>query len=204
MPPTRRTSRERKRVSCAKKPLVSVGDVAAVVADAERRSLEDREHLASSSRRTIRPPLDWARALITISSTLTCSGRVTAKRTQSATSSGGQRVDAVVTAPRRLVVALEADERELGLDEARVDRRDPDRAPEQVLAQPVDEAAQPNFAATYEAAFWYACRPGDRAREQDVAPVADVREASRVIRITPSTFVCRTVASSSGFDSVNG
>ena len=42
---------------------------------------------AGCSRRTIRPPLDCAIALMTISSTFTCSGRVSAKRTQSATSS---------------------------------------------------------------------------------------------------------------------
>ena len=37
--------------------------------------------------RRIRPPLDWASALTTISSMLTCSGRVSAKSTQSAMSS---------------------------------------------------------------------------------------------------------------------
>ncbi len=54
----------------------------------------------------------------------------------------GQRLDALVRRLRRLGVALEADERELGLREARVDRRDPDRAAEEVLAQAVDEAAE--------------------------------------------------------------
>ncbi len=38
--------------------------------------------------RRMRPPLDWASALTTISSTFTCSGRVSAKRMQSAMSSG--------------------------------------------------------------------------------------------------------------------
>ena len=42
----------------------------------------------SSSRRTIRAPLDCWSALITISSTFTCNGRVSANRMQSATSSG--------------------------------------------------------------------------------------------------------------------
>ena len=43
---------------------------------------------AVSLLRTTRAPLDWASALITISSRFTCSGRVSAKSTQSATSSG--------------------------------------------------------------------------------------------------------------------
>ena len=43
--------------------------------------------LSGCSRRTIRPPLDWAIAFTTISSMFMCGGRVTAKRTQSAISS---------------------------------------------------------------------------------------------------------------------
>ena len=62
-----------------------LADVASLVADAERRALEDRQRHYWSRR--MRPPLDWASALTTISSTFTCSGRVSAKRTQSATSS---------------------------------------------------------------------------------------------------------------------
>src|SRR5262249_39036318 len=60
-------------------------DVADLVADAERRALEDRER-HYSSRRTNRAPLDCRSALTTISSMFTCSGRVTANRMQSAMS----------------------------------------------------------------------------------------------------------------------
>ena len=67
-------------------PLV---DVPALVADAERRALENGQGHARRGywSRRMRPPLDWASALTTISSTFTCSGRVSAKRTQSAMSS---------------------------------------------------------------------------------------------------------------------
>src|SRR4051794_8064912 len=60
-------------------------DVAAIVTDAERRALEDRQ-LRHSVRKT-RPPDACAVALTTISSTFTCSGRVSAHITQSAMSS---------------------------------------------------------------------------------------------------------------------
>ena len=62
------------------------GDVAALVADAEGRAFEDRQRHQASRR--IRAGLDCARALTTSSSTFTCGGRVSAKSTHSATSSG--------------------------------------------------------------------------------------------------------------------
>ena len=62
-------------------------EVADLVAHAEGRPLEDRQAHRSVSR-TTRAPLDCASALTTISSMFTCSGRVKANRTQSATSSG--------------------------------------------------------------------------------------------------------------------
>src|SRR5204863_5434282 len=62
-------------------------DITSVVADTEGRALEDREGHQGSFR-TIRVALDCASALTTISSTLRWCGRVTAKTTHSATSSG--------------------------------------------------------------------------------------------------------------------
>ena len=67
-------------------PLGLAVDVAQLVADAERRALEDREcHQAS---RAIRTGLDCASAFTTSSSMFTCGGRVRTKRTHSAMSSG--------------------------------------------------------------------------------------------------------------------
>ena len=63
-------------------------EVAQLVADAERRSFEDAELLGHDQLRIIRAPEACASALTTSSSTLTCRGRVTAKRTHSAMSSG--------------------------------------------------------------------------------------------------------------------
>ena len=63
--------------------------VAPLVADAEGRAFEDAQLLIHQlSLRSMRPPEDCASALTTSSSTLTCGGRVTAKRTHSAMSSG--------------------------------------------------------------------------------------------------------------------
>src|SRR5207248_2489819 len=61
-------------------------EVADLVADAEGRAFEDAE-FAVHSALTTRAPDDWAIALMTISSMLTCGGRVSANMTQSATSS---------------------------------------------------------------------------------------------------------------------
>src|SRR5205823_13757945 len=60
-------------------------EVADLVADAEGRAFEDAE-FAVHSALTTRAPEDWAIALMTISSMLTCGGRVSANMTQSATS----------------------------------------------------------------------------------------------------------------------
>ena len=87
-PATESTSRERNRVSCAKKPLVS----AAMSPRSSDMQNVDPSRIVSTRaphvlRTTLAPP-DCASALTTISSTLTCSGRVSANMTQSATSSG--------------------------------------------------------------------------------------------------------------------
>src|SRR5207237_1805831 len=63
-------------------------EVAELVADAKRRAFENAELLGHGQLRIIRAPDACASALTTSSSTLTCRGRVTAKRTHSAMSSG--------------------------------------------------------------------------------------------------------------------
>ncbi len=88
-PCTESRRRERNRVSCAKKPLVSAAmsprssDMQNVDPSRIVNTRDDRHVL-----RTTLAPLDCASALTTISSTLTCNGRVRANMTQSATSSG--------------------------------------------------------------------------------------------------------------------
>src|SRR6185503_16722949 len=80
--------REKPRV-VGEEPGRAAADVPPLVADAERRALENRErHGAGGSLLTIRAPEDCASAFTTISSTFTCRGRVSAKRMQSATWSG--------------------------------------------------------------------------------------------------------------------
>ena len=69
--------------------------------------------------RKIRPPEAWLRALTTISSTFMCHGRVTRPEDAVRDVLGGERIDALVDRRRLLRVALEADDRELRLDEAR-------------------------------------------------------------------------------------
>ena len=145
--------RERKRVSSAKKPARRAADVAELVADAEGRALEDRErHDAASLPRMMRAPLDCASALTTISSTFTCGGRVTAKRTQSAMSSGVTRLDALVDgvapSPRR----PEADDREVGLDEPGVDGRERIGRPSRSSRSAYVKPRTANFEAKYERA----------------------------------------------------
>ena len=117
------------------------GDVAALVAEAEGRSLEDREHqptLAAHDPAAARLREGLDHHLVDV--------HVQRPREREEDAVGDvvrrERLDALVRRLRRLLVALEADERELGLRQPRVDGRDADRAPEEILAQPVDEAAQ--------------------------------------------------------------
>ncbi len=98
------------------------------------------------------------------------------KSTQSATSSAVSGSTPTYGAFAASASPLNADERELGLRQPRVDRRDPDRAPEEVLAQPVDEAAQRELRGHVHRGVLVRLPARDRAREQDVALVADVRE----------------------------
>ena len=89
---------------------------------------------------------------------------------------GGDGLDPLVDGVRLRLVAVEADDRELGLDEARVDRGDPDRAAEQVLAERVAEAAHGELRGDVRGAVRVRLAACDRPHEDDVAPVADVRQ----------------------------
>ena len=164
-------------MSCAKKPLVS----AAMSPRSSQMQNVDPSRIVEhqASLRTIRPPLDCARALITISSIFTCSGRVIAKRTQSATSSAVSGSTPSYGAFASLLVTLEAHERELGLRESRIDGRDADRPAEEILPQAVDEAAQRELRGHVHGSVLVRLPARDRAGEQDVAAVAHVgqREA---------------------------
>ena len=150
------------------------GDVAAVVADAEGRSLEDREHQRLAAHdpaaARLREGLDHHLVDVHV--------QRASEREQDAVGDvvRGQRLDALV---RRLgggLVALEADERELGLREPRVDGRDPDRTAEEVLAESVDEAAQRELRSHVHGGVLVRLPARDRAGEEDVAAVAHVRE----------------------------
>ena len=72
---------------------------------------------------------------------------------------GSDRIDALVDSGGRVLVATESDDGELRLDEARVNRRDPDRAAEQILPERVEKPRTANLDAMYDAPFGYACRP---------------------------------------------
>ncbi len=76
-----------------------------------------------------------------------------------------------------LAVAAEPDERELGLDEAGVDGGDPDGAAEEILAERVREAAHRKLRRDVGRPVRVGLAPGDRAHEQNVPAVADVRQA---------------------------
>ena len=115
--------REKARV-LGEEPARLAVEVADLVADAERRALEDRQprqHLARARcarRSTARAPSRRSRR---------CSraaGASSANRTQSATSSGVTGLEPFVDGLGRLLVAPEAHDGELGLDEARIDGRD--------------------------------------------------------------------------------
>ena len=161
-------------MSCAKRPLVS----AAMSPRSSQMQKVDPSRIVSitTSLRTIRPPLDWARALITISSMFTCSGRVMREEDAVGDVVRGQRLDALVRRLRRLLVALEADERELGLRETGIDGRDPDRAAEEILSQAVDEASERELRGDVDSSVRVRLPARDRAGEEDVPAVAHVRQ----------------------------
>ena len=87
-----------------------------------------------------------------------------------------ERVDALVHGVRLLLVALEADDGELGLREPRVDGGDPDRPAEQILAQRVREAAHRELRGDVRRRALVRLPPGDRAHVDDVPVLGDVRQ----------------------------
>src|SRR5436190_5936728 len=86
-------------------------------------------------------------------------------------------VDAFVRRLRLLLVAAETDSREVRLDEAGIDRRQPDRPAEQVLAERVREAAHGELRGDVDGGVLVGLAAGDRAHVDDVPAVADVRQA---------------------------
>src|SRR5438874_937282 len=90
---------------------------------------------------------------------------------------GPERVDPFVRRLRFLLVAAKANAGEVGLDEPRIDRRQPDRAAEQVLAERVGEAAHGELRGDVDGGVLVCLAPRDRAEIDDVAAVADVRQA---------------------------
>ena len=107
----------------------------------------------------------------------TCGGRVNANITQSATSSGGHRLEPFVDGLGRLHVAAEANDGELGLDEARIHGRDADRPAEQVLAERVRVAPHRELRGDVRGAVRVGLPPGDRPHVDDVPAVPDVGQA---------------------------
>src|SRR5437764_10717002 len=87
---------------------------------------------------------------------------------------GPKRVDAFVRPLRLLLVAAEANTGEVRLDEPGIDGRQPDRAPEQVLAQRIGEAAHRELRGDIDGGVLVGLAPGDRAEVDDVPAVADV------------------------------
>ena len=77
---------------------------------------------------------------------------------------------------RGLLVAAEAHAREVGLDEAGVDDRDPDRPAEQVFAQRVGEASNGVLRGDVERRVRVRLPPRDRADVHDVTALVQVRQ----------------------------
>ena len=111
-----------------------------------------------------------------------------------------QRLDSFVDALRLLLVAAEADERELRLDEPWVDGRHVNGPAEQILAEGVREATDSELGGDVAGRVLVRLPSGNRADVDDVAAVVDVRQAERVMRIRPRTFVSTIVTSSSSMD----
>src|SRR5262245_62731727 len=88
-----------------------------------------------------------------------------------------ERVDVLVDLPGAIIVAPEADPGEVRLDEARVNGRQVDRAAEQILPQPVREAAHGELRRDVDGGVLVGLPTGDGAHVDDVAAVTDVREA---------------------------
>ena len=86
------------------------------------------------------------------------------------------RIDALVDGLRLLRIALEAHERELAVYEAGVDRRDANWPAEEIFSERIDEASQPELRGDVRGGVRVRLTTGDRAHEEDVPAVADVRQ----------------------------
>jgi hypothetical protein len=86
------------------------------------------------------------------------------------------RVEAIVHLVCGRLVALEPHDGELRLDEPGIDRRDPDRPPEQVLAERVGEPPDRELGGDVRGAARVRLPAGDRPHEDDVPLVTDVRQ----------------------------
>jgi hypothetical protein len=89
----------------------------------------------------------------------------------------GEGVDVRVDSRGLLLVPAEADAREVRLDEARIDRRQVNRPAEQVLPQGVREPTDGELRRDVDRGVLVRLPPGDRAHVDDMAAVADVRQA---------------------------
>ena len=112
--------------------------------------------------------------MITISSRFTWSGSREGEHHAVGDLVRGHRLDTFVDRIGGTLVAAEPDDGELRLDEARVDRRDPDRPAQEVLPEGVREAADGEFRGDVRRPVRVGLPPGDRAHEHDVALVAEV------------------------------
>src|ERR1700751_570842 len=83
---------------------------------------------------------------------------------------GPQRIDAAIDGRGFLLVALEADERKLRLGQPGIDRGDPDRPAEQVLAEGVRETALRELRGDVRRSALVGLAACDRAHVDDVAP----------------------------------
>jgi hypothetical protein len=88
-----------------------------------------------------------------------------------------KRVDVLVDLLRPFLIASEADLGEVRLDEAGVDRRQVDRPAEQILPQRVRETAHGELRGDVDSGVLVRLTAGDGADVDDVAAVADVRQA---------------------------
>ena len=151
-------------------------DVAALVADAEGRALEDRDRHAT------RPgdDADGARLGQRLDHELVDVDVLRPRdRKDDALGDvvGRERLDIGVDRACLLLVAAEAHAREVRLDEARVDGGDMDRAAQQVLAQRVGEPAHRELRGHVDGRVLVRLPSRDRAHVDDVAAVAQVRQA---------------------------
>ena len=84
---------------------------------------------------------------------LTCAGRLAAQTITSATSSGGQRLHALVDLGGALEVSTKAHQAEVRLHHARVHARHPDRRSQNILSQAIVDGALGGLGAAIDSAI---------------------------------------------------